>query len=618
MNIFALLSFAAFVIYVQAIFFSLSKEIKSGVTQYYAVLSGVFAIYAISYFFFFNAETVENALYWDKVAAIGWTSFPSIMLAFFIKLTGSHQKIFRIVSNVLFVFFIASIIKVFHSLETVKAFSSYNGIYYYTPIKSSPWYWFFVLYLMISAFFCFYILFRWLRKSNTNRERKQAQTIIFAFFFFFLANTITNLALPFFNLPFVPALAPINSLIWVVGILYALYKYKPIPITNQSITDLIINRISEFIFLISPRGEIIGANHYSLKTLKYNLYELSKTPMEQVFSDVEKIRRWFNTEDYTIVSPVQQIFLTGQDNVSIPVEVFFSPVFDNYQSRLGYVLIANNIQNKIQLQEEIQERIKTENNLHQIRERLLQMVQERTSELSEANKKLQVEVLERRRAELQIKSDLKEKIELVKEIHHRVKNNMQVIISLTNMLASRLYTYNESGTKLREIAERVRTISTIHEDLYATPSLSKIDFARFLKKLSTEIFNNFGNHPNTILRLNISNEKLDINAALPCALIVYELLNNALYHAFKPLIETLESAPERQFLISVEFVSQKKFYRLSVNDNGIGFDQSILEKPSTNLGLKLLKILVEQHLFGKFHIHSDSGTQVVVEFPKKQ
>jgi len=614
MNIFAILCFAVFIIYLQAGLISLTPKFKSASNTWFGVLSFFMAIYAFGTSQLFQSDNIQNAIFWDKLASIGELGYPAVMASFFVSLTLPSKKIYRIASKIFFVFYVALLIITINNVESFKIYKSIDGLCILNFKRNTIWYWFFISYVIMSAFSCFYMLFGWLRKSNTNRERKQAQMIIYSFLTFFLINTLVNLILTYRGFAKMPPITPINSAIWMLGTLYALFKYKPIPITNESITDLILNRISEFIFLISPHGKIISANQHALVSLKYNMYELSKTPLEGIFSDAEKIKKWFSSE--TVFSgPMQQVYLNTRHQTSIPAEVFVSPVNDKYGNMLGFILIANDIQNKIQLQEEIQERIRTENNLHQIRERLLQLVQERTFELSEANKKLQIEIQERRRAELQVKTDLKEKIELVKEIHHRVKNNMQVIISLINMLASRLQPYNQPGTKLREVAERVRTLSNIHEDLYATPNLTRIDFASFLKKLSTDIFNTMKVHPNTIIRLNISNEKLDINAALPCAMVVYELLTNSVHHAFKWDYESTDTE-ESQFVISIEFVAHKKNFRLSVSDNGCGISPKQSETPST-LGLQLVKILVEQHLFGSFNISGKQGTQVVVEFPKK-
>ncbi len=614
MNIFAILCFAVFIIYIQAGLISLIPKFKSASNAWFGILAFFMAFYALGTSQLFLSKNIQDAIFWDKMASIGELGYPAVMTSFFVSLTMPTKKIYRIASRIFFVFYVGLLIITLNDVESYKLYENIDGLFIISFKRDSIWYWFFIIYIILGAFSCFYMLFGWLRKSNTNRERKQAQMIIYSFLTFFLINTLVNMALTFKGYVKTPSITPINSVIWMLGILYALYKYKPIPITNQSITDLIINRISEYIFLISPNGKIISANQHVLVSLKYNMYELSKTPLEAIFSDAEKIKKWFSSG--TVFSgPMQQVYLNTRYLTNIPAEVFVSPVNDKYGNMLGFILIANDIQNKIQLQEEIQERIRIENNLHQIRERLLQLVQERTFELSEANKKLQIEIQERRRAEMQVKTDLKEKIELVKEIHHRVKNNMQVIISLINMLASRLQPYNQPGTKLREIAERVRTLSNIHEDLYATPNLTKIDFASFLKKLSTDIFNTMKVHPNTIIRLNICNEKLDINSALPCAMIVNELLTNSVHHAFKWDHEPSDKE-ENQFIISIEFVALKKNFRLSVSDNGCGISPNQAKVQST-LGLQLVKILVEQHLFGSFNISGNQGTQVNVEFPKK-
>ena len=229
--------------------------------------------------------------------------------------------------------------------------------------------------------------------------------------------------------------------------------------------------------------------------------------------------------------------------------------------------------------------------------------------MQDANQRLQQEVVERKRAEQQIKSDLEQKIELVQEVHHRVKNNIQMIISLINMLCSHSVIDNQTSDHLRDIAEKVRYISRIHEDFYASPNLSRIAFSPYLKKSIGELYSNYGKGSEIVFKLNISDEFLEINQAIPLGIIFNELLINAMKYAF---IE--ENRSDEKSVIRVEFLKRNGKVTLVVNDNGVGLPAGFHPARSGKVGLKLVRILIKDHLRGIIESNVNLGTHIKVTF----
>lgn len=217
--------------------------------------------------------------------------------------------------------------------------------------------------------------------------------------------------------------------------------------------------------------------------------------------------------------------------------------------------------------------------------------------------------LETKKTEEKIKSSLKEKEVLLKEIHHRVKNNLQIISSLLNLQADKIDDEN-SKEKYIESIGRIRSMAIIHELLYRSKNLSTIKIKDYLSELVSFISQTY-NIRNTIkveLTVNIKNNNFDINKAIPCGIIINELLSNAFKYAFKG---------RKGGKICIELSHQhghKNFFSLKVSDNGIGFPKKTdFNSPST-LGLQLVHSLAHQ-LDGKIEVENKEGSMFNISFP---
>jgi len=201
---------------------------------------------------------------------------------------------------------------------------------------------------------------------------------------------------------------------------------------------------------------------------------------------------------------------------------------------------------------------------------------------------------------------LKEKDLLLSEIHHRVKNNLQVIHSLLDLQS--LQIDDAAVTEmLRASQNRVRSMSMIHQTLYQSKDFARVSFASFLDTLLPALVSSYSV---TAAHINLSVEASDvhlpISAAIPCGLILNELISNALKHAFpgeRPgnIRVELRQAPDDQI-------------HLIVSDDGIGMPRT--ETPSTTLGLELVNLLAEQ-LSGTLTIHRANPTRFELRFPSK-
>ena len=260
---------------------------------------------------------------------------------------------------------------------------------------------------------------------------------------------------------------------------------------------------------------------------------------------------------------------------------------------------------RLYIYEDITERKQAEEALKRAHADLEQKVQERTAELVKAVGALQAEVIERKNAENKIAASLMEKEVLLREIHHRVKNNLQIISSLLYLQAKNV----DQSTALdafKESHNRIKSMALVHEKLYRSKNLAGIEISDYIHNLTSYLFQSYGVSADRIERkIFIENIQLGIDTAIPCGLIVNELVSNSLKHAFK-------EGQKGEIRIELRTIGEG-MYRMVIADNGVGMDTSLdLEKRQT-LGLQLVNALVKQ-IDGKIKVESGPGTRYEIEF----
>ena len=217
--------------------------------------------------------------------------------------------------------------------------------------------------------------------------------------------------------------------------------------------------------------------------------------------------------------------------------------------------------------------------------------------------KLKQEVQERKAVEEQVKKSLKQKELLLKEIHHRVKNNLFVVASLLEFQAE--YINDPKIIKMLDNSQnRITSMALIHEQLYCTTDLEKIDFSQYITALTNKIAS-FYNLKNINFVIDSQAVNLNIETANPCGLIINELIANALEHAFG-------DRSEGNIGLSFKKDDLGRF-TLIVKDDGLGFPENKNFYKSESLGLELVCTLVEQ-LEGEIKVDNDNGTQIEITF----
>ena len=254
----------------------------------------------------------------------------------------------------------------------------------------------------------------------------------------------------------------------------------------------------------------------------------------------------------------------------------------------------------IKLQEEIRVRKGMENKLEDL-------VNQRTSQLRKSNEQLVKEVMERIAAEEILSTSLEEKNLLLGEIHHRVRNNLQVISSLLDLTRRR--TVNpEARAVLTDATSKIHTMAFIHSQLYESENFNRIEMGSHVKKLSSHLSQIYGAWKKGIITVfDCSDLYLSVSQAIPCALILNEIISNVFKHAYQE-----EMAGKCH--ITVKTIEENKA-SITVKDEGVGIPENMDIEKNGTLGLKLIKNLILRQLKGEFHLENNGGgTRVSMVF----
>jgi two-component system, sensor histidine kinase PdtaS len=223
--------------------------------------------------------------------------------------------------------------------------------------------------------------------------------------------------------------------------------------------------------------------------------------------------------------------------------------------------------------------------------------------------RLEKEIEHRKRLEEKLAASLHEKEVLLREVHHRVKNNLQVVSSFLELQSARLA--DPAAREIcRESRQRIRSMALIHEGLYRNRDLSTVRMDRYVQHLTADLIKTYGRGDGGVLLTAVVDPGLDlpVDTVTPAGLILNELVSNALKHAF----------PDgRKGRIHVEFIRQEDdSYRLTVGDDGVGFPTrgTAPPRPGASLGMKLVTMLAHQ-MGGKIEVKGGKGATFILTFP---
>jgi PAS domain S-box-containing protein len=357
---------------------------------------------------------------------------------------------------------------------------------------------------------------------------------------------------------------------------------------------MLIEQAADGIFLGDREGNFIGVNSTACELTGYSKKELLRMNMSQLFSKKELIQKPLRYDlllKCEIV--VSERILTRKDKRKIVIEMNTKRMSDG-----TYQAIMRNVS----------ERKRAEGILLKYQNELERLVKQRTRELETANINLKKENAERLKTEDFIKFQLKEKEILLKEIHHRVKNNMQVIISLLNLQATSIGDDNMLEL-YKESQNRIKSMALIHEKLYQSKDLTHIDFPEYVGSLAGYLAQTYlTNSCSVEISTKAQNIPLEYDTVITLGLIINELVSNSLKYAFPDM-------DHGRIEITLKKTQRNKL-QLCIADNGKGIPENMDFRNVKSLGLQLVCSLTEQ-IGGIISMTNKVGTKFCILFPQK-
>jgi len=346
----------------------------------------------------------------------------------------------------------------------------------------------------------------------------------------------------------------------------------------------LIENASDLIFILSNDGTILFVSPSISRILDYEELDMLGENIFDFIPDnqAKTIDEFLTNNDNNNEECESFEYCINKKNGSVKtLEAHCTKIFDNEDNLVCIILNSSDITEY----KEVVTKLKSNT------DELEKKVQERTVDLEKTNELLKI--------------SLKEKEILLKEIHHRVKNNLQIISSLLNLQSSSIPDENIQDI-FNDCRNRVNSMSLIHENLYQSPDLNNIDFDKYVKNLADSLQSSYSTKNAIALNIDIHDVFLNINTAVPCGLIINELVSNAIKHAFP-------NNTEGEINVSFHKLNNKE-YKLIVSDNGIGIPHGLDHENTESLGLMLINTLSENQLNGKMEFSRDEGTEFKLTF----
>jgi len=615
MNFFSIISVLLFLFYLQAGIFVLLRSKNSRLNLLFFFLSLSFSIWSFGYIYVYSAATMEQANFWDGIASLGYCLFPAFMANFNIHLCNCSKsaKWLRWVFVVLciwgFSLFITIITGLWESPEITQG--TYGWHFRHDP--SDIYQMLFYLYLLISTIISFYFLIRWRLGKQEEYEKKQFNLYFYPLLIFFVLGAITDLILPAFGIKYLPNMAHITSLPWIISITYAMSKYQLMTLSsNNLIADVIIKQIKEIILFVDNNDIIVRSNLFTEKLLQHTSNSLVGLPITDFFENDVLLKGYLRKVDEKGQLGPLVLTLKDRDDNLIETSLYLICIKDKFDDMQGYIIYGHDNNEAVNLKKEIFVRQQAERNLRAISDVLEVRVKERTAELTASYKELQVKMTDKMRVEEKIRADIAEKEVLINEIHNRVKNNMNIIISLIlaydkdNLTAA-------ASRKFKELSRRVKSLLLVHDNLYLSITYSDVDFSSYIRTISDELLLFYKRTGKVEIRYEVSDVFLDVDYAIPLGLIVNELISNSLQHGFTDYY--LKKDPDRKNLIHIKYTYENGNYEIAISDNGKGLPKGFDINELTTNGLPLTDILVKDQMNGSMEFDSSGdGTMFKITF----
>lgn len=371
---------------------------------------------------------------------------------------------------------------------------------------------------------------------------------------------------------------------------------------NEECLATTLNSIGDAVIATDAEARVTRMNPVAEKLTGWPLNEARTRPLTKVLCIVNSQTRKPAENPVTrviregkIVGLANHTALIARDGTEYQIADSAAPIRKRDGNIIGVVLVFRDITAEYKMQMALQS----------AHDELEARVARRTAELTTINEKLHNEILVRQKTEDALTILLKEKEILIKEVHHRVKNNLQTISSILDMSSMRVDD-RQATHFFTDARAKIHTMALIHSQLYGSDKLGEIDMGIHIRELGGYLSEIYGKKKTIALSLDIPGIQLPIAQAMPCALVLNELISNALQHGFKngqtgTIRLCIRKSPENVVVMSVK-------------DDGMGIPEGLDIFQTRSLGLRLVRNLVQKQLRGKICLKRNKGTEIVAEF----
>ena len=552
MNIFSYISLSAFFVCFFLGNFIYHKNTKSQLNIMIAVLSIMVGFLAFAEFQYRQTLDFQTAYLWLKISGL-WPVVPAILLHISLIFTGKTNLLKNKLTYIL-IYAPAIIIAIF-AIDTnwllegiVKEYWGWTYLYPKTSILFYIMSFWTVLCAFLAGGVCL-----WYYIKSKDIKRLQTKYLIAGLYLPLLISMFSDVLLPNVSVR-IPETTMMMSTIGIGFISYGVWKYRFPALTAAIAADQIVSTMSNFLIMLDHNRNIVTINHATTDLLGYSKEELIGKPLEYLFKDqtLEINNKLPNNISDTVVN--FETYLKSKYGELIPVLLSKSVIKDENGNVMGIVCIGNNI----------------------------------------------VEIKE---AEGKIKASLNEKELLLRELHHRVKNNLQIILSLINLQSNGIKDQQDLEI-FRESQSRVKSLAIIHEKLYQSADFASINFEEYIQSLVSYLLSYYSTN-NIIVDINVEKDIiLNMDTAVPCGLIINELVTNSIKFAFPG---------KKTGKIYIQLRYEDGSLILIIGDNGVGLPDGIDFENSQKLGLQLVKTLTDQ-LEGKIQYNGENGTEFRIKF----
>ncbi|MBW6497222.1 MAG: sensor histidine kinase [Bacteroidales bacterium] len=611
-NLISILSLTVLILYLELGLFVFLKNPSAALNRWFFAVSLVFATWSFGHVVFDPGSRLYGGYPFFPFAAASTFLYLPILIRFISLLTDLPKSnrlkkwLFRLLfaiglTLVGFMLFVPGNIERIFFIDHFSATSSFSFF-----IGAS------YAYLFVSLGLLFFLLLWWRRGMNRPAEVAQFNIIFFPLTIAFTFGIISDLILPMGGVIGLNNLSHIYSVFWLGGIAYGMLRLRFFALTPALAAEQVIGRTNQVLFFCSLQGQVTRTNSFTSDLLQMRSRHIIGRKVSSFFAEereLEKFAEWAVSKGY---SGPAELSLRSAKGEYIAVNISLILVKDNFEDVVGLMVFGQDNREAIKLRNEIIIRQQIENKLRSMSEVLEARVKERSIQLANSYKELQIKMTERLKVEEKIKADIAEKEVLINEIHNRVKNNMNLIVALINAHITK-GNPSKVNQKFSELAQRVRAILLVHHHLYLSINYSEVDFSGFLRMIVGQLTGFYRRKDEVEIDLNLSEIFLDIDHAVPLGIIVNEIISNSLSHAFN--LRGRKKGDQLPPKLTINFYQDAGQCYLEVIDNGKGLPQKFDVNNLQTNGLPLVEVLVKDQVNGVMEIVQNAGTTVKIVFP---